>query len=254
MKKNKNKEEESSLKIFLLKIVDKRIYIFSVLASILFVNIIIYKIKPLIAKKSSEGSFLAHQSYLDWKDSDFKDCEKLKKLKSLIRKDPHLKPKYEGLILQNLLLKNDFGKEENKLANKAFERTRSELPLYHEYSQVAILINDEKYEEALNKSKELKTKMLSDLSFLQGEGLPAGSILYSFNLLRIALLEGKLNNKDEFLAWQELEDYLSLSSPNKVNENIKTASEALKEIFNENDIELIDYILYRKNRLSSIKF
>ncbi len=247
-------KKDLNLKKYLLWIDEKKIYIFSILATVLFINVIIFKVKPLIGRKSPEGTILASQSYLDWKKTDFKDLEKLNQLKNLIRKYPSLKPNYEGLVLQNLLITHSFGKEEYNLADSALERTKSELPLYYEYSKAAILISNGQYEEALNKSKELKTKMLNDLTFLEGKELPAGCVLYSFNLLRIALLEGKLNDTSkELVAWQELEDYLSLESQNKINDKIQIATQAIKEIFNENGIELIDYILYRKNKISPIK-
>jgi hypothetical protein len=253
MSKKVDKEEETRLKKSLLWLIDKRVYIFSILASIVFINVIIYKIKPLFGKKSPEGSFLADQSFMDWKESSYKDDEKLKKLKYFIKKYPNLKPKYEGLILQNLLINSDFGKEDYKLADKALLRTKEELPLYYEYSKAAIMITNNEFKEALDISKKLKDIMLKDLSFLKNETLPAGAVLYSFNLLRIALLQGKLNNdKEELLAWQELEEYLNLGTI-PINDQIKIANDALKEMFNEKNIELIDYISYRKNRLSSIR-
>ncbi len=73
-------------------------------------------------------------------------------------------------------------------------------------------------------------------------------------MLRIALLESKLDNKDnEYLAWQELEDYLNINSQSISNANIKNALEAMSQTFNENGIELTDYIQYRKNAISPNK-
>jgi hypothetical protein len=253
MNENENLKKQFDLKKYILWIIEKKFLIFSVLASIILVNIIIFKIKPLISKKSPKNEACALQSYLDWKETGFKDYKKLDDLKDLIKKYPSLKPNYEGLIIQNLLINESLKKDESKLVSLTLERTKSELPFYYEYSKVALLINDGKLEEALSKSKELKIKMLCDQSFLQGEGLPAGSVLYSLNLLRIALLQGKLGNPSkELLAWMEFEDYLGLTS-NKVNDRIQTANKALKEIFSENGIELIDYISFRKNKTSSIK-
>jgi len=257
-KKSKSKsekvEEEPQLKKIVLWIMEKRVYFFSLLASVVFLNVILYKLKPLFKKKPINSSALVEKTYSSWKETSFNDREKLFHLKALIKKYPSLKPKYEGLIVQNLLINEKFLKEDEKLAQGAIERTKDELPFYYEFAKVALLINNKDYVKALDISKDLKAKMLNDLSFLQNETLPAGAVLYSFNLLRIALLEAKLNNvKDEIVAWQELEEYLKMGSKKDLNENIKLAAKALKQIFNENDIELKDYILYRRNSLSSIE-
>lgn len=253
MYKNEEKVEISDLKKVLFWIVDKKMYFFSLFACVLFINVIIYKVKPLISNKTPEGAILANQTYSDWKDASFKDSEKLDKLKSLVKKYPNLQPKYEGLIIQNLLMNDKLSKDDNSLADKALERIKSDLPFYYEYSKNAILINNGEFQEALNKSKELKTKMLGNFSLLEAKGLEAYCILFSFNLLRIALLEEKLSNvNNELLAWQELEDYLNIGS-NKSNVQIQTVSKTFKDIFNENGIELTDFIQYRKAQISPIK-
>ena len=245
-------DENSQLKKVLIWIMEKRIYFFSILASIVFLNIILYKLMPIFHKKRVDGSILTDQSYFDWKNSSYEDPKKLSELKSYIKKYPSLKPKYEGKIVQNILMKNTLLEADEKLAFSALDRTKEELPFYYEFAKVAILIGKKQYVKALDFSKDLKNKMLKDLSFLQNESLPAGAVLYSFNLLRIALLESKLKNvKAEILAWRELEDYLKIGSQEDLNDNLKIASKALKEIFTENDIELKDYIIYRKNSLSS---
>jgi len=248
------KEKKSKSKKYLVWIIEKRIYFLSLMASIIFINVILHKMMPLFGKRSPEGYVLAHHYYSDWKDSSFNDYEKLNKIKYILRKYPSLKPKYEGLILQNLLIKeNALGEYTDKFAGSLLERTKSELPLYFEFSKISILIKKKDYLKALEASKELKFKMLNDLTFLENESLPAGAVLYAFNLLRMAILEGKLNNyKQELAAWVEFEEYLKLNSNENLNKQIAIAAKVIKEIFNENNIELKDYILFRKNTLSSV--
>ncbi|NGX28675.1 MAG: hypothetical protein K940chlam1_00859 [Candidatus Anoxychlamydiales bacterium] len=251
-KKKRTKPSTSKHSKFILWIMEKRIYFFSILASVVFINIILYKVKPFFEKNTPEMSVLAKSSYEEWEKSAFKDDKKLDDLQTILKKNPGLKPKYEGLILQNLIVQEEFLDLKGALVDKTLDRTKDELPFYYEYSKVAILIHQKEYIKALEGSKELKSKMLQDLSFLEKESLPAGSILYSFNLLRIAFLEAKLkNDQAELLAWQELESYLKIGNEDKLNENIKVASKALKNIFNDNNIELKDYIMFRKHRLSS---
>lgn len=251
-KKKRTKPSKSEHSKFILWIMEKRIYFFSILASVVFINIILYKVKPFFEKKTPEVSVLAKSSFDEWEETAFKDNKKLDELQNILKKNPGLKPKYEGLILQNLLVQEEFLDFKDALVDKTLDRTKDELPFYYEYSKVAILIHQKEYLKALENSKELKSKMLKDLSFLEKESLPAGSILYSFNLLRIAFLEAKLKNDGaELIAWQELESYLKIGNEDKLNDNIKVASKALKTIFNDNNIELKDYIMFRKHRLSS---
>lgn len=255
MNKIAEEENKKNIRNYFMWIVNKRNYFFYLLIGVLLLNVLIFKVKPLIIKKSPEETFLTNRYYIDWKQSFYKDNEKLAKLKSCIKKCPSLRPNYEGLILQNLLINENFSKEEYTLAETSLERTKAELPLYHEFSTITLLINNGQFQDALSKSLELKTKMLNDLTFLKEESLPAGSVLYSFNLLRIALLEGKLKEiAKELVAWQELENYLNLKCPDSVNDKIKIATKTLGEMFNEHGIELTDYIQYRKNAISPIKF
>lgn len=245
MDKKEEIQEISNLKKYLLWIMDKRIYIFSVIISVVLLNLIIFKLK---GGKSTDASTIATQNYTDWKNTFFKDNDKLNNLKSLIKKSPSLKANYEGLIVQNLLINENLNKDDYGIADKALERIKLDLPFYYDYSQIALVISNGKYEDALNKSKELKIKMLGNISTKSGKSLSMGSVLYSLNLLRIALLEQKLNNPSkELIAWTELEDYLNF------NDNKIQTANTIKAIFSENEIELTDYIQYRKNKISSIK-
>lgn len=243
--------ELSSHKKFLYWVVKHRFYVFSILASIVFLNVIIFKVKPLFVKKVQEGSFLAKEAYDDWKKAFFKDEKKLNELKNIMTKNPNLKPNYEGLIYQDLIMSGNLKKEEVSI-EKTLKRTKGDLPLFYEYSQVALLINDGKYEDALKKSRDLKSKLFTELS-KEGKASKGSSFLYSLNLLRIALLEGKLNNAvKELVAWKELQDYLNLAQKADRNE-AQSVSKMFKEIFSENGIELIDYIREREQKISSIK-
>jgi len=151
-----------------------------------------------------------------------------------------------------MLLNEHFSKDTSKLANKSLTRIKEELPLYHLYSASALHIAKKEFNKALSLSKELKDKMLSDFSFLKEKNLPAGAVLFSLNLLRIAHLEGRLNNQiAEVNALEELANYLKLNSNEKPNSNIERAANFIKESFSEKSIELSDYIKYKKSLISS---
>jgi len=117
------------------------------------------------------------------------------------------------------------------------------------YSKATVLISQNKFNEALKLSYELNNRIINDQSFLKNETLPAGSLLYSLNLLRLSNLEGSLKNYNKEIVYLEaLSKYLSTGSENSI---IKEAKEAIDRSFKENNFELKDFISYKKDLNSS---
>ncbi|NGX57108.1 MAG: hypothetical protein K1060chlam5_01364 [Candidatus Anoxychlamydiales bacterium] len=251
-KKNNQEIEESKTIKILKKLAYKKNYFFSLLASIAFFSIILYKVSPLFKEKSINGSIIANEAYISWVKSSFEDNIALSNLKYVLKKYPNLKPIYEGNITQGLMIKNDLSKKDLKYASKCINRTKKELPFYSKYSNISILIAKKNYQNALNEAVALKKSMQNDLSFLKDEMLPAGPILYSLNLLRIAILNKELNLKEEIHALNELENYLGYNKEEKeIHPQILKARNAINNTFRENNIQLRDYIIYRRNQLNS---
>jgi hypothetical protein len=222
----------------ILWIIERRIYFFSIIAFLFFLAIFSYKFSPFSKNKVTNDYQLANTCYENWKSSSYNDQDKLNELKNIINKNSLLKPYYDGSIIQNLILNNKFCDDDQKILECALNRTKDEIPYVFEFSNIAILISKNLYKEALTKCFELKEKMKNDNEFLQ-----KNNILYSLNLFRIALLEEKLNDPNQqLLALNELEDHLN---------KIKLQINDLNDIFKENDLELIDYIYFKKNQISS---
>lgn len=254
MKKQEEKEtliENKNIHKSVMWLVDRRKQFFSIIAIIVFSGVIAYKTIPHFGKRGSEGAVLADNAYQGWKNEP-QDHKQLLELNKFLKKYPNIKSKYEGLVIQQLLVNENISEEALFMANKALNRTGKELPFYSKYARASILISERKFEEALKEAKKLKNEMLHDVGFLKDGFLPAGPVLYSFNLLRIAFLEKELlQDENEYKAWIELEKYLNVATEVKTDKSIKKAVEILKNSFKENSIELADYISYRKNQLSS---
>lgn len=112
-------------------------------------------------------------------------------LSQAVEQHSNLHAKYDGLIGQQLLIENQVEKA-LPFIERVFSRV-DEVPYYTDYAQATLLIEEEKSDQALLNAYALKEALLKD---------PKASdfgILYTFNLLRIALLEGK-----ESKAWDEL--------------------------------------------------
>jgi len=245
-------ENEAYFKKISFWLAQKKMYIFSAIFCLIFIGIIFYKVKPLIIKKPVNAAMSAHETYQKWKKSNYQDSKSLEKLKRIVSKNGSLRANYEGLILQGQMTQgNSFEKKD--VSDNILAKVKEELPYYYEYSSAGIMIAKGEYKSALEVSMALKENLIKDISFLKDDILPAGEILYSLNLLRIALLEQKLENpQGELVAWEEFLKYLSFDNKN-ASEHIKNAQMTIKEMFNENKLELTDYISYRKSVISSTK-
>lgn len=126
-------------------------------------------------------------------------------LQAILERHPELHAKYDGLIAQTLLSRGETDKA-LPYVTKALQRTENEnSPYYTEYSQVTLLISKKAYPEALERSLALQQKM----SESSEQTHSFGSSLIASNLLRIALLQQELGQKENELAtWEKWKEYL----------------------------------------------
>ena len=152
-----------------------------------------------------------------------------KELQKSIDKHPDLQAKYNALIAQDLLVNKNVD-----LAQEYLENTSGNEKFYYNmYSDVSILMGHKKYDQALEKAKELNDV----LSEQKDSNNPYGNDLFVFNLLRIALLNQILEQQEsELLAWQELKDNAHLS-------------EKILYVFSKDSLSLLDYVAQREKKL-----
>lgn len=118
---------------------------------------------------------------------------------------------------------------------------------YLSFSKGSELINAGKYEEALAEAKLLKEKLSNDKTFSNGQDplVCSGSILYVYNLLRIASLSSHLNLDEEVKAWEELAQGLQ-----GINRNVKEdeAYAFLSQNFTKGEVSLAYYVKQKMSR------
>lgn len=155
------------------------------------------------------------------------------KLEKIIHRHPELHAKYDGLMTQVLIARNAFAQAE-PFAKLAIQRTSNENePLFSEYSQNTLLIGKQNYSEALKNSIALKNQMK--------EGQE--SLLFGFNLLRIASLQRTLGLKSEELAaWKEWKQFAQRDA---------RSSQKIMNHFKDGSVSLINYIEAREKSLKS---
>ena len=157
--------------------------------------------------------------------------EALTRLQKIIARHPELKTKYDGLIAQVMLNRNE-GQQAQSFATPAIQRTeRENHPFFTSFSQTSLLIGNQKYDEALKQSLELKQQLPSH----------SHPFLYGFNLLRIAALQQQLSFKeDELITWQEWKQFV------KKNDLI---TQNLIHHFKDGNASINNYVQARENIL-----
>lgn len=228
----------SKIKKVVLWIIDKQNYLLIAIGSIIVVTTLCIKFSPFVKNKTSLDFSAANDCYNSWEKTSYLDNEKLGNLKNYLNKNKFLKPKYDGLITQNLILKDILSNVDETYAFSSLDRTKNEIPYLYEYSNISILISKNEYVKALTNSLDLKKELIKDSKFNKDV-----NILYPLNLLRIAFLHEKLNQyKEALFTFEEIEKFLKDENVSKNN---------LEEIFKENNLELIDFIHFKKEKISS---
>jgi len=187
-------------------------------------------------KKPSSNNFLA----------DSQICERLftlpepgeekalTKAAEIVAKNPQLEAKLGGKMAQRLLDENQ-GARALSLGEKGIKRVEELSPLYARFARNSLSIAKGEYSSALQEAKVFKDELKTKKEEKE-------SLLYHFNLLRIAFLEMHLGNlENERLSWNELM---------KAGEENPQAWTTLQNCFQKESLSLTDLIqsrLQRKN-------
>lgn len=172
-------------------------------------------------------------------------ANEIRKLKQLMAKHKDLSSKYDALLAQYLIYSNN-PDEALPLAEKAIKRTLKENnPYYSAYAQTSLAILQKHDERALTEAQSLEEKMRPLLGTSEAQR-EFGSVLYFYNLLRIASLQQRLGQSSEELAtWDKAEDFLNQPSMWERNEK-----EVMLNNFAEGNSRLSDFIEHRRKQLS----
>ncbi len=212
-----------------------RLLLVLVLSAIVLLVIVLYRFQS----RTKGRVFLAEKEYAHYLAT--KEESSLRKLMTITSKDKNLHNTFDIPIALALLEKKN--KEEAAFYLKRALKPLEETSPYHAlYAQSTLSILKSDWEKALQDSLELK-KQIQD--YAAGEDF---SSLYFTNLLRIALLEKKLNHPlAELQAWQELETSLEISLQKEPSSFKKEWVDNLKQ----KGIAIEDFIKDRRNSLSA---
>lgn len=158
----------------------------------------------------------------------------LEQLQAIMQRHPELQAKYDGALAQTLLITGPVSQAQTYVGD-IFKRAESDhLQMYQQYSKGSLLIAQKQYPEALQSAKQLN----SDLEQL---GEESHSILYVFNLVRLATLYQHLKHpQDELNTWIQLQN-----QPQRLS-----ALHAANQAFQVGNASLNQYIEERKKALT----
>ncbi|MCI0382322.1 MAG: hypothetical protein L0207_04650 [Chlamydiae bacterium] len=170
-------------------------------------------------------------------------------MKKITSRHPELQEKFNAPLTQLLISQNE-GKTALDLSRPVLERTGNRGTYHSRFAKTSLIMAEGKYSQALEEAKSLCSAMDKDNQFWVDQkksSIGYGSLLYSLNLMRISALEKELGSKSgELGALKKLKEYCeSKSSMN----SLETLS-ILKDMFQEKEISLSDYIQYREKFLS----
>jgi hypothetical protein len=149
-----------------------------------------------------------------------------------IQSVPELGKKYEATIAQNLIGSNKIN-EALVMACRSIQRVKEDAPFHATFATTSLLIEQGSFQQALENAVALKELMGKEFQ----SKVKGGSLLYAYNLLRIACLQQTLKNRPgEKAAWEELESFLTLS-------------DEIIDSFSDKKVDLRKYIAERKKWL-----
>ncbi len=172
-----------------------------------------------------KAKFLAaNQAFEKWLNLG----EGFDKLERALAVHPELETKFGARVAERFIVQNEADKAE-PFANRVLARVGKQSPGHAAFAEGSLLIAKGDLPEALKQSVSLKSELKED------------SLLYGFNLVRIASLCRALHVQDQEAA--------SLKDLSTYMEKNHDESLMLTECFHEGDITLTDYIAKRKSEV-----
>jgi predicted negative regulator of RcsB-dependent stress response len=227
------------------------------LAALLLGLFVIYQFSATSRSKAENDYFQAATEFRIFQQASGKEDvaaqnEAFERLEKILQRLPDLHPKYDGLIAQVFLNRNEIAKAE-EFAAPALKRTSEEnQPYYIAFAETTLLLGKGEYEDALSRSIDLKQKMLERATqTLEERGFD--DQLFALNLLRIALLQQKTNHpQEELKTWEEWKQYAGLNNEGKALPGIdSTAFQNLLTVYDAGKVSLLSYIEAREKILNN---
>ena len=227
-----------------------------VLLCLLTLVVLLFTLFQLRGKFSMGGGadyLEAQRAFSVWSEGEGSNPEAFKSLEKPLASHPELRAKFGTLIAQRLLSLGET-KKADRYISACLKRTRALTSAYYSrFADNTLAIAHGKYGAALEEAKRLKADLEKDDAFWQERDrlVKSGTVLYAYNLVRIAALERQMGSKEgELRAWEELVQNAGWKGQ-PVNGKMydPEAYALLAQNFSQGDVSLLDYIEQRKKEL-----
>ena len=208
------------------------------LIAVLAAGVMLYQTLGNWSRRSGQNYIAAENAYLEMRSTSGEVSQgAAEHLQLLLMQQPDLQARYDGLMAQFLLIRDERA-EALPIAQRALTRTQGEnSPYFSRYADNTLAIADGSYRQALTDSITLQQEIISD-------PLLATSSLLPLNLLRIAMLQQKLElEEDELNSWSQWRDLAK-------EEDKASHFQKVTQLYSEGEIDLQNYIAQRLNHLN----
>lgn len=225
-------------------------------ATLIVLSFSLFQLNHRLSSGKKKSDYLEIQNaFTAWISQEAKDPTLLKNLEKPLGRHPELQTKFGTQIAQRLLSLGEVNKA-NHYAKAALVRSQELKSLYYSrFSKNTLMIAEGKYSEALEEAKQLKRDLENDEAFWdrRDKFIRSGTILYAYNLVRIASLERQMGSKKgELMAWDDL---VRSAGWKDFPANSKTydpdAYSLLAQNFTQGGVSLLDFIEQRKKELEN---
>ena len=196
----------------------------------LFLGVLLHKINTRQETELFQSSYWASQltdpeklfskeaKEVSGEESQEKRTHALQQLISLVNSYPVLQHKYDGLIVQELWVKEKISEAAHYASRCVDYLKKNSLPLHAEYSAISCAIMENKLPEALERSLELDRRIVEAMQSVEQAPAERPSLqlqlIQAFNMLRIINLHAKLGQEEAFR--QEMARLKSLMNTHNV--------------------------------------
>ncbi len=197
--------------------------------------------------------FEVHKAFSAWMLEDGQGQTAFQALEGPLRDYPELETKFGARIAQRMLALGD-AKRADSYARAAIHRAGDMTsPYYERFSRNTLAISRGQFQMALDEAILLKTELEQDDRFWQERDklIRSGTVLYAYNLMRIASLQRQLGSREgELEAWQELIRNAGWrEGPSSLKTYDPEAYSLLAQNFSQGDVSLLEFIDYRCKQL-----
>lgn len=224
--------------------------------TLIVVSFTLFQVTSKFSGRKKSDYLEIQRAFTAWISQEAQDHALLKNLEKPLGRHPELQAKFGTQIAQRLLGLGEASKA-NSYAKAAMGRARDLTSSYYSrFSKNTLMISEGKYQEALAEAKQMKADLEKDDPFWdrQDKMVRSGSVLYAYNLVRIATLEGQLGSKEgELKAWDELVQNAGWKGiPPQSKTYDPEAYSLLAQNFKQGDISFLDFIEKRKKELTHL--